>query len=166
VTANSAEGLDGESLAWLRRLGGGDRQAAELELHARLVRAALADVQRRAAGTLVSGREYGDDAQRVADDAMIAILAKLGDFRGESRFITWAYLFVILEVAARAGRPGAGPQRRADCDEAIAILPGYADLTAANGGPAARYPGVAAHLAVCGPCTEDLAGLLQAAVGG
>jgi RNA polymerase sigma-70 factor (ECF subfamily) len=35
---------------------------------------------------------------------MLAILAKLADFRGESRFITWAYRFVILEVSAKLGR--------------------------------------------------------------
>jgi RNA polymerase sigma-70 factor (ECF subfamily) len=35
---------------------------------------------------------------------MIAILAKLGDFRGESRFTTWAYRFVILEVSGKLGR--------------------------------------------------------------
>src|SRR5689334_6089767 len=35
---------------------------------------------------------------------MLAILAKLGDFRGESRFITWVYRFVILEVSSKLGR--------------------------------------------------------------
>ncbi len=33
-----------------------------------------------------------------------AILAKLASFHGESRFITWAYLFVILEVSSKLGR--------------------------------------------------------------
>ena len=41
---------------------------------------------------------------QAADDAMLAILAKLGDFRGESRFITWAYRFVMLEVSSKLGR--------------------------------------------------------------
>ena len=35
---------------------------------------------------------------------MLAILAKLDDFRGESRFITWAFRFGILEVSAKLGR--------------------------------------------------------------
>ena len=35
---------------------------------------------------------------------MLAILAKLADFRGESRFTTWAYRFVILEVSSKLGR--------------------------------------------------------------
>jgi RNA polymerase sigma-70 factor (ECF subfamily) len=35
---------------------------------------------------------------------MLAILAKLAGFRGESRFMTWAYRFVILEVSSKLGR--------------------------------------------------------------
>jgi RNA polymerase sigma-70 factor (ECF subfamily) len=35
---------------------------------------------------------------------MVAILAKLPTFRGESRFTTWAYRFVILEVSTKLGR--------------------------------------------------------------
>ena len=101
-----AEDLDEESSVWLRRLGagGGERQAAERELHARLVRIALAEVQRRSASTPVTGPELTDVAHQAADDAMLAILAKLGGFRGESRFITWAYRFVILEVSSKLGR--------------------------------------------------------------
>ena len=34
----------------------------------------------------------------------MAITAKLSQFRGESRFTTWAYRFVILEVSAKLGR--------------------------------------------------------------
>jgi RNA polymerase sigma-70 factor, ECF subfamily len=98
--------LDEESSAWLCRLGaaGMERAAAERELHARLVRIALAEVRRRSAGTPVAGRELDDVAHQAAGDAMLAILAKLGDFRGESRFITWAYRFVILEGSAKLGR--------------------------------------------------------------
>lgn len=98
--------LDEESSVWLSRLaaGGGERQAAERELHARLVRIALAEVRRRSASTPVTGQELDDVAHQAAADAMLAILAKLGDFRGESRFITWAYRFVILEVSSKLGR--------------------------------------------------------------
>jgi RNA polymerase sigma-70 factor (ECF subfamily) len=106
VRVGSTADLDEESAAWLRRLGagGGDRQAAERELHARLVRIALAEVRRRSASSPVTGPELDDVAHQAAGDAMLAILAKLGDFRGESRFITWAYRFVILEVSAKLGR--------------------------------------------------------------
>ena len=34
----------------------------------------------------------------------MAITRKLGQFRGESRFTTWAYKFVIFEVSAKIGR--------------------------------------------------------------
>jgi RNA polymerase sigma-70 factor, ECF subfamily len=100
------ENLDAESSAWLGRLGAadGERRAAERDLHARLVRIALAEVRRRSASTPVTGPELDDIAHQAADDAMVAILAKLGDFRGESRFMTWAYRFVILEVSAKLGR--------------------------------------------------------------
>jgi RNA polymerase sigma-70 factor, ECF subfamily len=98
--------LDVESAGWLCRLGAedGERQAAERELHARLVRIAMAEVRRRSASTAVTGPELDDVACQAAGDAMLAILAKLGDFRGESRFITWAYRFVILEVSSKLGR--------------------------------------------------------------
>ena len=100
------EDLDEESAAWVRRLGagGGERQAAERELYARLVRIALAEVRRRSASTPVTGPELDDVAHQAAGAAMLVILAKLGDFRGESRFITWAYRFVILEVSSKLGR--------------------------------------------------------------
>jgi RNA polymerase sigma-70 factor (ECF subfamily) len=98
--------LDEESAGWLRRLTprGRERQPAERELHARLVRIALGEVRRRSASTPVTGQELDDVAHQAADDAMLAILAKLDDFRCESRFITWAYRFVILEVSSKLGR--------------------------------------------------------------
>ena len=53
--------------------------------------------------------------------------------------------------------------RDAGCATAMELLHVYAELAAAD--PAAaqhRYPGVAAHLLSCGPCAEDLEGLLAA----
>jgi hypothetical protein len=52
--------------------------------------------------------------------------------------------------------------RDVGCAEAIAVLHVYVDLIASGQDAAARYPGVAAHLAACGPCGEDFAGLLAA----
>ncbi len=52
--------------------------------------------------------------------------------------------------------------RDVGCDEAMTVLHIYADLIAAGEDAAGRYPGVAAHLAACGPCAEDLSGLLAA----
>ena len=48
------------------------------------------------------------------------------------------------------------------CEQAMDILHVYADLLAAGADAASNYPGVAAHLAACGPCGEDFRGLLAA----
>jgi hypothetical protein len=52
--------------------------------------------------------------------------------------------------------------RDVGCGEAIAVLHVYVDLVAAGQDAAGRHPGVAAHLAACGPCGDDFAGLLAA----
>ncbi|MFD0784176.1 hypothetical protein ACFQZ8_09630 [Micromonospora azadirachtae] len=49
------------------------------------------------------------------------------------------------------------------CGQAMELLHLYAELAATNADAAAeRYRGVAAHLRACGPCGEDLEGLLAA----
>jgi RNA polymerase sigma-70 factor (ECF subfamily) len=45
-----------------------------------------------------------DLIQQAADDALVAVLAKLGAFRGESRFTTWAYKFALLEAGVKLRR--------------------------------------------------------------
>jgi RNA polymerase sigma-70 factor, ECF subfamily len=50
------------------------------------------------------GDELEDIALEAADDALVALLAKLGDFRGASRFTTWAYRFALLETSAKLRR--------------------------------------------------------------
>ena len=56
--------------------------------------------------------------------------------------------------------------RDAGCDEAMAVLHIYVELVVAGEDAARRYPGIAAHLAACGPCSEDFAGLLAAVASG
>jgi hypothetical protein len=56
--------------------------------------------------------------------------------------------------------------RDVGCDEAMAVLHIYVDLVAAGEDAAGRRPRVAAHLAACGPCGEDFAGLLLAVTNG
>jgi len=90
---------DVESLRWLSDLsatGPGREDAAE-RLHALLLRAARFEVARRQRAGAVDG---DDLAVQAADDALVAILSKLHTYRGESRFTTWAYKFVLLEAAA------------------------------------------------------------------
>ena len=49
------------------------------------------------------------------------------------------------------------------CEQAMQALHVYAELFRDDPQAARRgYPGIAAHLAVCGPCAEDLNGLLGA----
>ena len=56
--------------------------------------------------------------------------------------------------------------RDVGCDETLRILHIYVELVLEDeSGPEAgrRYPGVAAHLLACGPCSDDFEGLLMAA---
>ena len=50
------------------------------------------------------------------------------------------------------------------CEQAMELLHVYVDLVVADSNAAKRHPGIAAHLAACGPCSEDFAGLLAAVV--
>ena len=99
-------GVDDGSAEWVGALTGtgAAREAALARLHDLLVRVAVRELRRREAGAGFSGPELDDLAHQAADDAMLAILAKLGTFRGESRFTTWAYRFVVLEVSSKLGR--------------------------------------------------------------
>jgi RNA polymerase sigma-70 factor (ECF subfamily) len=98
--------LDPESAEWLRVLGGAHplREAALARLHGMLLRIAQRETRRRGPRMLIAGPELEDLAYQAAADALMAITAKLSQFRGESRFTTWAYRFVILEVSAKLGR--------------------------------------------------------------
>ncbi len=98
-------GLDPESRAWMDSLSadGPERRSAIEELHALLLKAARFEVNRRRA-TIVAwtrGNDGDDLAHQAADDALVAVLSKLEDFRGESRFTTWACKFALLEAAAK-----------------------------------------------------------------
>jgi RNA polymerase sigma-70 factor, ECF subfamily len=98
--------LDPDSAEWLRTLGGTEveREAARVRLHTMLLRIARNEVRRRSGHLQIAGPELDDVAHQAAADAMVAILAKAGQFRGESRFTTWAYKFVIFEVSTKIGR--------------------------------------------------------------
>jgi len=73
---------------------------------------------RRRSPAAITGVERDDLAHQAAADAMVAITAKLDRFRGESRFTTWAYRFVVLEVSAKIGRHfWRGPQVALDVED-------------------------------------------------
>ncbi len=93
-----------DSLDALRE-DGPRHHAAIAELHALLVRAARFEVaRRRASMPELRGEDLEDLATQSADDALVAVLGKLDDYRGESRFTTWAYKFALLEAAVRLRR--------------------------------------------------------------
>ena len=68
------------------------------------MRIARREAARRGPRLRIIGRELDDLADQAAADALLAITGKLGQFRGESRFTTWACKFVIFEVSAKIGR--------------------------------------------------------------
>jgi RNA polymerase sigma-70 factor, ECF subfamily len=92
---------------WITALEGPPavREEALTRLHELLLRAARFELgRRRAALSHVRGEELDDIATQAADDALMAVLAKLDDFRGASRFTTWAYKFALLEAGVKLRR--------------------------------------------------------------
>lgn len=107
VAASADPQLDPESRAWLRQLHarGPVRDAALARLHALLLREARYGIRRRTAALAhPSGRDLDDLAVQAADDALVALLAKLEDFRGDALFTTWARRFAALEVPGEIRR--------------------------------------------------------------
>jgi RNA polymerase sigma-70 factor, ECF subfamily len=96
--------LDAESREWLQSLRAKDTtgQEAIARLHALLLRAARFEVaRRRPTLPYLRGDELEDIANEAADDALMSVLRRLDDFRGASRFTTWAYKFALLEAAVK-----------------------------------------------------------------
>lgn len=99
--------LDRESRAWLEALDseGLRREEAIGRLYTMLFREARFEVGRRTASLAhPSGRDLDDLALQAAGDAVVAILAKLHQFRGDSLFTTWARRFAQREAPAKIRR--------------------------------------------------------------
>jgi RNA polymerase sigma-70 factor (ECF subfamily) len=145
AAASAADDAQADPGAWLRalRASGPERDEAVACLHELLVRAARFEVsRRRAALSHVRGEELDDLALQAADDALVAVLAKLDSYRGASRFTTWAYKFALLEAGVRLRRrawqerevvlePDAwplladvaqGPERRTETAEVLMVI--------------------------------------------
>jgi RNA polymerase sigma-70 factor, ECF subfamily len=98
---------DPDSLAWVESLqaSGAVRDEAIGRLHDLLLSAARFEINRRRVHLPhVRGDDFDDLAHQSADDALVAVLRKLDDFRGDSRFTTWAYKFALLEAAVKLRR--------------------------------------------------------------
>jgi RNA polymerase sigma-70 factor, ECF subfamily len=142
--------LDADSRAWLAALAsdGRERDAAVARLHGLLLRAARFEAGRRRPSLPEPGAAELDDlVHQAADDALVAVLAKLGGFRGASRFTTWAYKFALLETGVKL-------RRRAWQDREVELdpdrWPGHAD------------PGLGPHEDLE---TRELLGAVRQAVG-
>lgn len=110
---------DVESAAWVQALAGPESAAAEERLHAFVLRVARAEAARRWMSVPERGREEVDDiCIQAASDALIAILRKLADYRGASRFTTWAAKFAIFEFSSRLRRHS-WRQRRVEGDPLV-----------------------------------------------
>jgi RNA polymerase sigma-70 factor, ECF subfamily len=94
---------DDDSRAWVAALGAGghEQEEAAARLHELLLRAARYEVGRRRPELWARPGEVDELASQAASDALMAILAKLDDYRGDSRFTTWAYKFALLEAAVK-----------------------------------------------------------------
>ena len=111
--------LDSESREWVTTLDGhgSERDQAVERLHDLLLRAARFEiVRRRTALAQIRGEALDDLAMEAADDALMAVLAKLGQYRGQSRFTTWAYKFALLEASVKV-------RRRAWADREVPLEP-------------------------------------------
>jgi RNA polymerase sigma-70 factor (ECF subfamily) len=102
--AAAVPSLDADSREWLQALHaeGAIREDAIARLHSLLLRAARFEVaRRRPALPHLRGGELDEIANEAADDALMSVLRRLDDFRGLSRFTTWAYKFVLYEAAVK-----------------------------------------------------------------
>ena len=136
---------------WLSALNssGAAQADAITDLRAYVLRAAQYSL-RRSRGNLgrLASTEINQLAEDCAQDALLAILEHLGEFRGESRFTTWVYSFAINmalvaarregwkripldqlidnphleEWTAEEGRAAADPQRRTLQRETLAVI--------------------------------------------
>lgn len=92
---------------WLSELqSSGEEQAIALEdLRAYLRRAAFYSLSQNAhALTRLTWTQIEQLAEDCAQDALLAVLNQLSEFRGDSRFTTWAYKFAINIALVTARR--------------------------------------------------------------
>jgi RNA polymerase sigma-70 factor, ECF subfamily len=76
-----------------------------VKLHELLLRVAFHELSRRRGQMRsIGGPEFDDLAHQAANDALMKVLGKLDEFRGLSRFTTWAYKFVMFEVSGKVAR--------------------------------------------------------------
>ena len=102
VGSDAADSALSGTVDWVEALtlpGPAQDQAMRL-LHDLMVHAARCQVLRmRSTLGGVGPAVVEEIANQSADEAMMAVLRKLGTFEGRSRFTTWAYKFAVLQAA-------------------------------------------------------------------
>ena len=99
--------LDRDPDQWVEQLQPGHprRDKTLAKLREVLLRVAYHELSRRRSQLAsITGTEFDDLAHQAANDALMNVLRRLDDFRGLSRFTTWAYKFVVFDVAAKVAR--------------------------------------------------------------
>jgi RNA polymerase sigma-70 factor (ECF subfamily) len=142
-----------DSEEWLAslRAAGQERELAIGRLHGLLLRAARFESARRRATLVgIGAQELDDLAVQAADDALMAVLARLDTFRGASRFTTWAYKFAIYETSVKL-------RRRAWRDREVHLEPESWDVLPDSGtGPSQEVE----HAELLAGVREGIAGAL------
>jgi RNA polymerase sigma-70 factor, ECF subfamily len=98
---------DAESRQWVEQLRAGHPRQHQTVARLRdvLQRVAVHELSRRRSQLRsIRGPEFDDLAEQAANDALVNVLGRLDEFRGLSRFTTWAYTFVMFEVSAKVAR--------------------------------------------------------------
>jgi RNA polymerase sigma-70 factor, ECF subfamily len=95
--------LDAENRRWVDGLSDGavDRERTCRELYVVLLRAAKFEIARLRKTHQIGGADLDDLACQAASDALLLVIRKAAEFRGDSRFTTWATRFVGFEVRAK-----------------------------------------------------------------
>jgi RNA polymerase sigma-70 factor (ECF subfamily) len=95
-----------EDYDWLGGLTatGAARNDAIRRLHELMLRASRFKLSRMGEASRLGHARADEIVQSSADEAVVAILARLSSFEGRSRFTTWAYKFAILHTATAVRR--------------------------------------------------------------
>lgn len=135
--AATRDTLDAEDRRWVNGLAGRgvDHERTCRDLHAILLRAAKFEVGQRRSAHHLGGADLDDIACQAASDALLLIIRKAGEFRGDSRFTTWATRFVGFEVRAKL-------RQYASRRRTVALAPEHQEqLVDANSDPSVQAEG-------------------------
>jgi len=104
ISPGQSRSIDPDTAEWLASLRDARRDEAIGQLHDLLLRVARSEIRRRNTSGQITGPEVDDLAHQATADAVVLVTNRIDQFRGESRFTTWAYKFVVFEVSNKLGR--------------------------------------------------------------